>query len=257
MKKKDLFRAIITEMVQKNLAEMPQIKKFYTLTDDWEQNLENIEGLRNSPKYRDIKTKMTTFRNKDYFNTDDIQTAFGFSRPQGANGFLKMLTDNGVVMRTTGTSKKPEINNTADVDDEWNLTVDPDSDLFGEIDIDSALSKISLDKNYRTLDFIWTIKTPYQKLLAHKFRTTRYRFLKPFLEGGYYKDIPSNEIVKLIQPSRWGNPELNVLDLFPSQEAFYKFLQENPGVIQRPDMRGGSIPPPNPLNNITVKALRG
>jgi hypothetical protein len=98
-----------------------------------------------------------------------------------------------------------------------------------DIDIASVLRKINLDKKYRVLD-IKFYSAPPGGLLNGQFKTTRYRFLKPFLEGGYYKNIPSNEIVKLIQPTRWSNPTLNVLDLFPSKQAFYDFIEENPSV---------------------------
>jgi hypothetical protein len=133
MKKKDLIKAIISETVNRNLAEMPQIKKFYTLTDDWEENLNKIDKLKNSPNYREIKSKIESFRNKDYFNTDDIMRSFGFQRPQSSNAFLKVLVDNGVAMRTSKGVEKQQVDINAD--DEWSFEVDPTSDLFGSIDI--------------------------------------------------------------------------------------------------------------------------
>jgi hypothetical protein len=250
MKKKDLFKAIITETVNRNLAEMPQIKKFYTLTDDWEENLNKIDKLRNSPNYREIKSKIESFRNKNYFNTDDIMRSFGFQRPQSSNAFLKVLVDNGVAVRTQSNVKRSTID--TDGDDEWSFDVGSDSDLSGVIDIESALNKVNLDKQYRVLEFRFL--KGYSTL--YYFRTTRYRFLKPFLEGGYYKDIPKEDIVKFLQPQRWSSPELNILDLFPSQEAFYKFLQENPSVIKYPAY-GMQLPPVNTADNIKITARKG
>jgi hypothetical protein len=255
MKKKDLFKAIIAETVNRNLAEMPQIKKFYTLTDEWEENLNKIDKLKNSPNYREIKSKIESFRNKDYFNTDDIMRSFGFQRPQSSNAFLKVLVDNGVAMRTSKGVEKQQVD--IDADDEWSFEVDPTSDLFGSIDIESTLNKINLDKQYRVLEFKWIGKNSYGYPIAtYTFRTTRYRFLKPFLEGGYYKDIPKEDIVKFLQPQRWSSPEINVLDLFPSQKDFYKFLQENPSVIKQASYNT-QIPPVNTADSIKITARKG
>lgn len=254
MKKQNLIKAIITEAVQRNLAEMPQIKKFYTLTDDWEEKLATIDKLRNSPNYRDIKSKIENFRNKNYFNTDDIMSSFGFQRPQSSNAFLKVLVDNGVAIRTNKGVEKQSIETTSD--DEWSFDVSPDSDLLGTIDIESALNKINLDKKYRILDFEWIGKNKNgYPISLYTFRTTRYRFLKPFLEGGYYKDIPKEDVVKLVKPSTWGNPELNISDLFPSQEAFYKFLEENPNVVRT--STPVPKPPVNTVDTIKITAQKG
>ena len=255
MDKKDFIKAVITEAVNRNLAEMPQIKKFYTLTDDWEENLDKIDKLRNSANYRDIKSKIESFRNKNYFNTDDIMQSFGFKRPQSSNAFLKVLVDNGVAMRTQGGIKKQQVD--IDPDDEWSFDISPDSDLFGSIDIESALNKVNLDKKYRILNFEFQKYVPYggYHTPIYQFRTTRYRFLKPFLEGGYYKDIPKEDVVKLLKPNAWSGPELNILDLFPSIEAFYKFLQENPSVIKN-DF-GETMPSLGDVNRIKIIAQRG
>jgi hypothetical protein len=45
MKKKLLLKAILSEAIKRNLAEMPQIKKFYTLTDDWENKANNLKAI--------------------------------------------------------------------------------------------------------------------------------------------------------------------------------------------------------------------
>jgi hypothetical protein len=250
MDKKDFIKAVITEAVNRNLAEMPQIKKFYTLTDDWEENLDKIDKLKNSANYRDVKSKIESFRNKNYFNTDDIMQSFGFKRPQSSNAFLKVLVDNGVAIRTNKGIEKQQMD--IDPDDEWSFDVSPDSDLSGTIDIESALNKVNLDKKYRILEFRFL--EGYSTL--YYFRTTRYRFLKPFLEGGYYKDIPKEDVVKFLQPQRWSSPELNILDLFPSQEAFYKFLQENSSIIKYPAY-GMQLPPVNTADNIKITARKG
>jgi len=255
MKKRDLFKAIITETVNRNLAEMPQIKKFYTLTDDWEKNLDKIDKLKNSPNYREIKTKIESFRNKDYFNTDDIMSSFGFKRPQSSNAFLKVLVDNNVAMRTNKKIEKQQID--IDSDDEWSFDVNPDSDLSGTIDIESALNKVNLDKKYRVLEFIFEKKrenTNFYNTL-YTFGTTRYRFLKPFLEGGYYKNIPKEDVVNFLQPNKWSTPTLDVLDLFPSLEAFYKFLQENPSVIKKTFY--GALPSSNDIDRVQIRARKG
>lgn len=252
MDKKDFIKAVITEAVNRNLAEMPQIKKFYTLTDDWEENLDKIDKLKNSANYRDIKSKIESFRNKNYFNTDDIMRSFGFKRPQSSNAFLKVLVDNGVAIRTNKGIEKQQMD--TDPDDEWSFDVSPDSDLSGTIDIESALNKVNLDKKYRNLRFQWLSKNSYgNPIVIYMFKTTRYKFLKPFLEGGYYKDIPKKDIVKFLQPQRWSLPEINILDLFLSQEAFYKFLQKNPSVVKQVSYNT-QMPPVNTADTIKIIA---
>lgn len=231
MKKRDLFKAIILEAVQRNLAEMPQIKRFYTLTDDWETNLSGIENLKRTNKYKEVKDKIEAFRDKNHFNNDDIQSSFGFKRPQSANAFIKLMLDNNVIIRVDGNTKKDKAID-INPDDEFSLDLGDDSQFSMEdIDIASVLRKINLDKKYRVLEVRFYKQSQYGIHPISGFRTTRYRFLKPFLEGGYYKNIPSDEIVKFIQPNKWNNPELNILDLFLSKQAFFDFMEENPSIF--------------------------
>ena len=56
MEKRNLIKAILVEAVKRHLAEMPQIKKFYTLTDDWESKLSNVRG--SGSRFQDIVLKM-------------------------------------------------------------------------------------------------------------------------------------------------------------------------------------------------------
>ena len=56
MKKKNLLKAILVEAVKRNLAEMPQIKRFYTLADDWENKLQNVRGY--GTRFQDVALKM-------------------------------------------------------------------------------------------------------------------------------------------------------------------------------------------------------
>lgn len=253
MEKRNLIKAIINEAVQRNLAEMPQIKRYYTLTSDWETNLASIENLKRTNKYKEVKDKIEAFRNQNYFNNDDIITSFGFQRPQSANAFIKLMLDNNVIMRVEGNKKDKAVD--IDPDDEFSLDLGDDSQFSMEdIDIASVLSKINLDKKYRILIFEWKKDVEYQRPI-YSFQTTRYRFLKPFLEGNYYKDIPSQEIVKLIQPNRWSNPTIDILDLFPSIESFYKFLNENPDVIKSGDRQG--IPNIGTFGKVTIRAKKG
>ncbi len=52
MEKKKLVNAILVEAVKRHLAEMPRMKDYYTLTDDWEEKANNISG-RLGPKSED------------------------------------------------------------------------------------------------------------------------------------------------------------------------------------------------------------
>jgi hypothetical protein len=253
MKKKDLIKAIILEAVQRNLAEMPQIKRFYTLTDDWETNLSGIENLKRTNKYKEVKDKIEVFRDKNHFNNDDIQSSFGFKRPQSANAFIKLMLDNNVIIRVDGNTKKDKAID-INPDDEFSLDLGDDSQFSMEdIDIASVLRKINLDKKYRVLNFQWREEGQYRQPI-YQFQTTRYRFLKPFLEGGYYKNIPSEEIVKLIQPNRWSNPTVNVLDLFPTQKDFYQFIDKNPSVVKQGNW--SAVPQEGRAPNIIITARK-
>lgn len=253
MNKRDLLKAIIKEAVQRNLAEMPQIKRFYTLTDDWENNLSKIENLKSTNKYKEVKNKIEAFRDKNHFSNDDIMASFGFKRPQSSNAFIKLMLDSGVIMRVDGAKINKIDTSTNQEDDEWSIDLDTSSDLVGDIDIASVLRKVNLDKNYRILYVVFTDK-PHGYPKA-QFKTTRYRFLKPFLEKGYYKNIPSQEIVKLVQPDRWNSPELNILDLFPSKQAFYDFVEENPSVFAS-NYNPTTLPPIEDVNAIKMFARK-
>ena len=117
MEKKKLVNAILVEAVKRHLAEMPRIKDYYTLTDDWEEKANSISG-RLGPKSEDIILKLESLENKDHFDRDDIMKIFKFARPQGANGFIKFLLDNDVIMNIKGQIKKKDI--ASSEDDEWN-----------------------------------------------------------------------------------------------------------------------------------------
>jgi hypothetical protein len=197
-----------------------------------------------------MKSKIESFRNKDYFNNDDIQRSFGFARPNSANAFLNVLLNNGVIMKASGGTKKSNI--TVGDNDDWTFELDPTSDLHKNIDIESELNKIKTDKKYRGIEFSITKKNANSYWDRYEWiRTTKFKFLKPFLEGGYYKNIPSDSPVDLGSSdiSYWSRPSVKVLDLFPSYEDFYKFLEANPEVLGS-DMR--KLPSIDNIEDITI-----
>ena len=143
----------------------------------------------------------------------------------------------------------------ADIDDEFTVTAAPTSDLTQGIDLTQALRKIKIDDNVNKIDFSiienFDVDLPReeQKRLAvqygsvangiakefgyfqnpprkiTQFRSTKYGFLKPFLEKKQYLKIPG-ESVSIQKYSYQDRPKIT--DLFPTLNDFIKFVQENP-----------------------------
>jgi hypothetical protein len=252
MEKRNLIKAILVEAVKRHLAEMPQIKKFYTLTDDWESKLSNIRG--SGPRFQDIVLKMESLEDINHFNVEDIKKVFNIKGTGNASTFIKSLLQNGIIMPVEGAAIKAK-DLGVDIDDEFTVTAAPTSDLTQGIDLTQALRKIKIDDNVNKLDFTvmedFTVELPREEerrlavqygsveagirkefgvvyRLIRKFttfRSTKYGFLKPFLEKKQYLKIPG-ESVSIQKYSYQDRPKIT--DLFPTLNDFFKFVQENP-----------------------------
>ena len=256
MEKRNLIKAILVEAVKRHLAEMPQIKKFYTLTDDWESKLSNVRG--SGPRFQDIILKIESLEDINYFNVEDIKKVFNIKGTGNASTFIKSLLQNGIIMPVEGAAIKAK-DLGVDIDDEFTVTAAPTSDLTQGIDLTQALRKIKIDDNVNKLDFTvienfnieipreeerrlavqygsvqlglnreFGIYTFNQRKFLRKittFRSTKYGFLKPFLEKKQYLKIPGEAI--LLQKYSYQNRP-NITDVFPTLNDFFKFVQENP-----------------------------
>ena len=256
MEKRNLIKAILVEAVKRHLAEMPQIKKFYTLTDDWESKLSNVRG--SGPRFQDIVLKMESLEDINHFNVEDIKKVFNIKGTGNASTFIKSLLQNGIIMPVEGAAIKAK-DLGVDIDDEFTVTAAPTSDLTQGIDLTQALRKIKIDDNVNKLDFTVTetfnielpreeerrlavqygsvqlglnrefgIYTFNQRRFLRKittFRSTKYGFLKPFLEKKQYLKIPG-EAVSIKKGYYQNRPKIT--DLFPTLNDFFKFVQENP-----------------------------
>lgn len=265
MKKSILLKAILAEAIKRNLEEMPQIKKFYTLTDDWENKANNLRGF--GPKLQDVILKLESMENMNHFDRDDIMRVFKFARPQGANGLIKILLDQGVIMPVDGAKITPkQFDLEADPEDEFSMATPlPGSDMAQGIDLSSALRKIKVEKDVRNINF--SIATTYKVTLPREeqrrlaveygsvrdgirneypglylygpnsdeftstttYRATPYGFLKPFLEKKHYMKIPSDDTI-IIKRSTWQDRMNNyaITDVFPTMKDFQSFVQANP-----------------------------
>ena len=256
MEKRNLIKAILVEAVKRHLAEMPQIKKFYTLTDDWESKLSNVRG--SGSRFQDIVLKMESLEDINHFNVEDIKKVFNIKGTGNASIFIKSLLQNGIIMPVEGAAIKAK-DLGVDIDDEFTVTAAPTSDLTQGIDLTQALRKIKIDDNVNKLDFTvienfnielpreeerrlavqygsvemginreFGIYTFNQRKFLRKittFRSTKYGFLKPFLEKKQYLKIPG-ESVSIQKYSYQDRPKIT--DLFPTLNDFFKFVQENP-----------------------------
>jgi hypothetical protein len=256
MEKRNLIKAILVEAVKRHLAEMPQIKKFYTLTDDWESKLSNVRG--SGSRFQDIVLKMESLEDINHFNVEDIKKVFNIKGTGNASIFIKSLLQNGIIMPVEGAAIKAK-DLGVDIDDEFTVTAAPTSDLTQGIDLTQALRKIKIDDNVNKLDFTvienfnieipreeerrlavqygsvqlglnreFGIYTFNQRRFLRKittFRSTKYGFLKPFLEKKQYLKIPG-EAVSIKKYNYQNRPKIT--DLFPTLNDFFKFVQENP-----------------------------
>ena len=252
MEKRNLIKAILVEAVKRHLAEMPQIKKFYTLTDDWESKLSNVRG--SGSRFQDIVLKMESLEDINHFNVEDIKKVFNIKGTGNASTFIKSLLQNGIIMPVEGAAIKAK-DLGVDIDDEFTVTAAPTSDLTQGIDLTQALRKIKIDDNVNKLDFTvmedFTVELPREEerrlavqygsveagirkefgvvyRLIRKFttfRSTKYGFLKPFLEKKQYLKIPG-EAVSIKKYNYQNRPKIT--DLFPTLNDFFKFVQENP-----------------------------
>ena len=256
MEKRNLIKAILVEAVKRHLAEMPQIKKFYTLTDDWESKLSNVRG--SGSRFQDIVLKMESLEDINHFNVEDIKKVFNIKGTGNASIFIKSLLQNGIIMPVEGAAIKAK-DLGVDIDDEFTVTAAPTSDLTQVIDLTQALRKIKIDDNVNKLDFTvienfnieipreeerrlavqygsvqlglnreFGIYTFNQRRFLRKittFRSTKYGFLKPFLEKKQYLKIPG-EAVSIKKYNYQNRPKIT--DVFPTLNDFFKFVQENP-----------------------------
>ena len=252
MEKRNLIKAILVEAVKRHLAEMPQIKKFYTLTDDWESKLSNVRG--SGSRFQDIVLKMESLEDINHFNVEDIKKVFNIKGTGNASIFIKSLLQNGIIMPVEGAAIKAK-DLGVDIDDEFTVTAAPTSDLTQGIDLTQALRKIKIDDNVNKLDFTvienFNIEIPREEerrlavqygsveagirkefgvvyRLIRKFttfRSTKYGFLKPFLEKKQYLKIPG-EAVSIKKYNYQNRPKIT--DVFPTLNDFFKFVQENP-----------------------------
>jgi hypothetical protein len=252
MEKRNLIKAILVEAVKRHLAEMPQIKKFYTLTDDWESKLSNVRG--SGSRFQDIVLKMESLEDINHFNVEDIKKVFNIKGTGNASTFIKSLLQNGIIMPVEGAAIKAK-DLGVDIDDEFTVTAAPTSDLTQGIDLTQALRKIKIDDNVNKLDFTvmedFTVELPREEerrlavqygsveagirkefgvvyRLIRKFttfRSTKYGFLKPFLEKKQYLKIPGED-VSIKKYNYQNRPKIT--DLFPTLNDFFKFVQENP-----------------------------
>ena len=256
MEKRNLIKAILVEAVKRHLAEMPQIKKFYTLTDDWESKLSNVRG--SGSRFQDIVLKMESLEDINHFNVEDIKKVFNIKGTGNASTFIKSLLQNGIIMSVEGAAIKAK-DLGVDIDDEFTVTAAPTSDLTQGIDLTQALRKIKIDDNVNKLDFTvienfnieipreeerrlavqygsvqlglnreFGIYTFNQRRFLRKittFRSTKYGFLKPFLEKKQYLKIPG-EAVSIKKYNYQNRPKIT--DVFPTLNDFFKFVQENP-----------------------------
>ena len=252
MEKRNLIKAILVEAVKRHLAEMPQIKKFYTLTDDWESKLSNVRG--SGPRFQDIVLKMESLEDINHFNVEDIKKVFNIKGTGNASTFIKSLLQNGIIMPVEGAAIKAK-DLGVDIDDEFTVTAAPTSDLTQGIDLTQALRKIKIDDKINKLDFTvmedFTVELPREEerrlavqygsvevgirkefgvvyRLIRKFttfRSTKYGFLKPFLEKKQYLKIPGEAVS--IKKYNYQNRH-KITDLFPTLNDFFKFVQENP-----------------------------
>ena len=256
MEKRNLIKAILVEAVKRHLAEMPQIKKFYTLTDDWESKLSNVRG--SGSRFQDIVLKMESLEDINHFNVEDIKKVFNIKGTGNASIFIKSLLQNGIIMPVEGAAIKAK-DLGVDIDDEFTVTAAPTSDLTQGIDLTQALRKIKIDDNVNKLDFTvienfnieipreeerrlavqygsvqlglnreFGIYTFNQRRFLRKittFRSTKYGFLKPFLEKKQYLKIPGEAVS--IKKYNYQNRH-KITDLFPTLNDFFKFVQENP-----------------------------
>ena len=255
MEKRNLIKAILVEAVKRHLAEMPQIKKFYTLTDDWESKLSNVRG--SGSRFQDIVLKMESLEDINHFNVEDIKKVFNIKGTGNASTFIKSLLQNGIIMPVEGAAIKAK-DLGVDIDDEFTVTAAPTSDLTQGIDLTQALRKIKIDDKVNKLDFTvienfnieipreeerrlavqygsvqlglnreFGIYTFNQRRFLRKittFRSTKYGFLKPFLEKKQYLKIPGEAVS--IKKYNYDRP--TITDLFPTLNDFFKFVQENP-----------------------------
>jgi len=291
MEKRNLIKAILVEAVKRHLAEMPQIKKFYTLTDDWESKLSNVRG--SGSRFQDIVLKMESLEDINHFNVEDIKKVFNIKGTGNASIFIKSLLQNGIIMPVEGAAIKAK-DLGVDIDDEFTVTAAPTSDLTQGIDLTQALRKIKIDDNVNKLDFTvietfnielpreeerrlavqygsvqlglnreFGIYTFNQRRFLRKtttFRSTKYGFLKPFLEKKQYLKIPG-DAVSIKKYNYQNRPKIT--DLFPTLNDFFKFVQENPksfkvtvvpknfeGIKQKIESVGGKLVPTDEITTV-------
>ena len=202
--------------------------------------------------------KIESLEDINYFNVEDIKKVFNIKGTGNASTFIKSLLQNGIIMPVEGAAIKAK-DLGVDIDDEFTVTAAPTSDLTQGIDLTQALRKIKIDDNVNKLDFTvienfnielpreeerrlavqygsvemginreFGIYTFNQRKFLRKittFRSTKYGFLKPFLEKKQYLKIPG-EAVSIKKYNYQNRPKIT--DVFPTLNDFFKFVQENP-----------------------------
>jgi hypothetical protein len=244
------------------LAEMPKGQLLWYLNDDWKEKAENFlkTNTKKGTGYNNLIQGLEKLSNigHELLTTRDFLEAFGFT---GGNfnfnqGLKKDLVKLGIIASTTQKPTENPIEIETDPEDEWSVGGEalPGTDIGQGIDLDYSLKKIKIDPKAAkiTIEQKKTWEIPQSELEGTKiesariikikrFHTSKFKFLKPYIEDKYSQKIV--EPIELGSSNNWRSKLSNKSDLdklFPDRKDFISYMKKyfknfktynSPGVI--------------------------
>lgn len=239
MKIEKFIVKVLNEAVKRNLQEMPKYLEQFTLADDWETKSEEFQNLHRNNRsrgYSNLKQGLEKLQYKNFLTSQDLIDTFGYTSRQAINrAFIPDLKQAGIIIPLRGELPKSKTTTSGvEADDEWNLDIDPTSDISGELDKDLIYKNIKIEKGanrvYITRSKIWNLENNKKFIEDTTWTLTVYQFIKPYVELKYSQKINGTIDLKLDSRYYYGSTSSktgtkNIDELFPNRKDFLEFLK--------------------------------
>jgi hypothetical protein len=245
------LKKVLKEIAEDILKEMPRLKSYFVLADDWRLLARDFEEAYKGKRGEGFNNLMGGLNYLDnlghsLITTEDLIKAWGFTGNFNLNReFRPALVKSGIIIPFKGNTLDTKLAQTTtpaapaapEEEDEFSFGADEDfGELTKSIDLELALKKIKIDPRAKGVTI--TQEKIYEKdipgyssvkiIKTRKWRTTVFRFIKPYVEQKYSQKVPEGLTIKLAtyswQPSE-GSRKID--ELFPDKKDFIQFMKDN------------------------------
>ena len=194
------LKQVLKEIAEDVLKEMPRLKSYFVLADDWRllaRDFEEAYKGKRGEGFNDLMKGLTYLDNLNHslITTEDLINAWGFTGNFNLNReFRPALIKSGIIIPFKGNTLDTKSTQTTtpaapDEEDEFSIGADEDfGELTKSIDLELALKKIKIDPKAKGVTI--TQEKIYEKdipgyssvkiIKTRKWRTTVFRFIKTY-----------------------------------------------------------------------------